>query len=54
MKVKELKEFLNLYKNDDEVVFKAQSGNTWEVDEILFAHRIITDQKREVCKLVLK
>jgi len=54
MKVKELKEFLSKYKDEKEVVIKGQSGLTWDIDGEQFARQILTDTKREVCKLVIK
>lgn len=54
MKVKDLKEFLNLYKDDQDVIIKGQSGIEWKIDQSLLARQILTDKKREVCKLVTK
>ncbi len=54
MKVKELKEFLSLYKDEQEVKMYGQSGLPWEIDEKLFAYQKLIDTKRKVCKLVIK
>lgn len=54
MKVKELKEFLSKYKDEQNVVIKGQSGLPWNIDEKALACQNLTDQKREVCKLVIK
>lgn len=54
MKAKQLKDYLNLYNDDKELIIKLPSGNVWEIDDILLNHQILTDKKREVCKLYLK
>lgn len=54
MKVKELKEYLNLYSDEKEIIIKASSGNTWEIREDMLANQILTDEKREVCRLYIK
>jgi hypothetical protein len=54
MKVKELKEYLKLYKDEQDVIIKGQSGIAWAVDVPRLMGHKLTDTKREVCKLVLK
>lgn len=54
MKVKDLKEFLSLYKDEQIVEIKGQSGLPWVIDQKALACQKLIDQKREVCKLVIK
>lgn len=54
MKVKEFKEYLKLYKDDDEVQFKT-AGINYFVDEKLMAmHNIKEMSERKECKVYLK
>ena len=54
MKVKELKEYLNLYSDETKVIIKQPSGLTYEIREEMIAQKTLTDKKREVCKLYIK
>jgi len=54
MKVKDLKEYLNMYKDDIEIVVKVPSGMQWDFDNILLTNHILKDDKREVFKLYIK
>jgi len=54
MKVKDLKEFLNLYEDEKEIILIMPSSNTYEIKEEMIAQKTLTDEKREVCKLYIK
>jgi len=54
MTVKKLKEYLNLYADDKEVVIKGSSGIEYEIREDMISHQTLSDEKREVCKLHIK
>lgn len=52
--VKDLKEYLNLYSDDKEVIIKAPSGIIYEIRVEMISQQTLTDEKREVCKLHIK
>ena len=54
MKVKDLKEYLNLYNEEKELIVYGMSGLPWSISEELIAKQTLTDEKREVCKLYIK
>ena len=54
MKVKALKEYLNLYTDETEVIVKGESGIVFEIKEGMISMQTLTDKKREVCKLHIK
>lgn len=54
MKIKDLKKLIELYDDEKEVKVFGASGMPWEVSEPMLAKQILTDEKREVCKLYIK
>jgi hypothetical protein len=55
MTVKDFKTYLEFYKDEQEVVFKLPSGQSWVIDEAqMLAHNLKDQEKREECKLYLK
>ena len=54
MKVKEIKDILNLYTDDKDFVIKGASGIEYEIDSILLINHLKKDEKREVCKINIK
>ncbi len=54
MIVKDLKKFLNLYKDETKLEIKGVSGINWEIRDEMIATKTLVDQKREVCQIYIK
>ena len=55
MTVKEFKTYLEFYKDEQEVVFKLPSGQSWEVDlKLMSMHNLKEMTDRKNCNVYLK
>ena len=55
MTVKELKAYLDFYKDEQEVNFKLPSGQNWEIDnDRMVSHGVKDQEKREHCNIYLR
>lgn len=54
MTVKDIKKYLNLYKDDAEVVIKGESGIVYQIKKEMVATMTLSDSERKICRLYIK
>lgn len=54
MRVKDIKKYLSLYKDDVEIVIKGESGIVYKIKKEMVEKMTFSDSERKICKLYIK